>query len=376
MLFLFIEMLKFIVSTQLFLFFSTVSLAQIDAYYEGTDSLFGDSLKLVLHDIIDDHKSYPYSSKSTDVWDILKVSDRDTSNAENVLLFYTGWSVNAAQEYNKGKGWNREHVWAKSRGDFGTSKGAGTDCHHIRAADVSVNSARNNRWFAIADQAYVDGKDTTLCKTSNTQWIWEPRDEVKGDVARMLFYMVVRYEGENGEPDLELVNYLPEDKLTKEPIYAILDVLIQWHLSDPVDSIERIRNNVVFEYQGNRNPFIDHPEFVCRIWTESCAEYGENLPLKTPKNVQSTNLTHQHATINWEEPTGGVSVNEYAVYLNGQLFTTVPDTSLNISFLLPETTYLVEIEAVSYFYLHSPKASHSFTTLSLSALLDDLEKQG
>ena len=97
-----------------------------DNYYAGTENLRGKALKHALYEIIKGHKEYPYSSSSTDVWDILKETDKDTANPNNVILFYTGWSVNAAQEYNNGKGWNREHVWAKSRGDFGTSPGPGT----------------------------------------------------------------------------------------------------------------------------------------------------------------------------------------------------------------------------------------------------------
>ncbi len=145
---------------------------------------------------------YPYSSSGTDTWDILKLSDRDPDNAENVILFYAGWSVNAAQEYNNENGWNREHVWAKSRGDFGTSPGPGTDTHHLRPSDISVNFARNNRWFDNCTIPYVDEGLETGCFTSVSNWVWQPREEVKGDVARMIFYMATRYEGENGEPDL------------------------------------------------------------------------------------------------------------------------------------------------------------------------------
>ncbi len=83
-------------------------------------------------------------------------------------------SVNAAQEYNNGSGWSREHVWAKSRGDFGTSLGAGTDAHHLRPADISVNSARNNRWFDTCSIPYLDGGLTTGCFTSSTRWVWQP----------------------------------------------------------------------------------------------------------------------------------------------------------------------------------------------------------
>ncbi len=102
-----------------------------EGYYDGTEGLTGETLKTALHDIIDNHIEFPYTSTSTDTWDILKETDRDPDNPDNVILLYTGWSVDAAQEYNNGAGWSREHVWAKSHGDFGTSPGAGTDVHHL-----------------------------------------------------------------------------------------------------------------------------------------------------------------------------------------------------------------------------------------------------
>ncbi len=235
-------------------------------YYNGTENLQGQELKHALYEIIKGQTEYPYtSSTGTDVWDILKKTDQDTTNPDNVILFYTGWSVNAAQEYNNGKGWNREHVWAKSRGDFGTSPGPGTDLNHIRPADISVNSARNNRSFDTCSVPYLDNGVPTGCYTSTTQWVWQPRKAVQGDVARMIFYMATRYEGENGEPDLHVVDYLPAKK-DKSPVQAKLSILLKWNQSDPVDNFERHRNDVVYSYQHNRNPFIDHPEYVNRIW--------------------------------------------------------------------------------------------------------------
>ena len=93
---------------------------------------------------------------------------------------------------------------------------------------------------------------------------WEPRDEVKGDVARMIFYMAVRYEGANGEPDLEV-----NDKVDNgsDPFMGKVSVLKEWNEADPVDAFEANRNEVIFsEIQHNRNPFIDHPEWVNEIW--------------------------------------------------------------------------------------------------------------
>ncbi|RXQ90413.1 T9SS type A sorting domain-containing protein [Ancylomarina salipaludis] len=281
------------------LLISSALMAQIpQGYYDSASGLSGDALKSALNNIIKGHTEYPYSSTSTDVWDILKEADRDPNNPDNVLCIYSKFSINAAAEYNNGDGWNKEHVWAKSRGDFGTTMGPGTDLHHIRAADVSTNSARNNRNFDEASTPYVDNGGSnngpTPAYTSDVDWVWEPPADVKGDVARMLMYMTVRYEGFDGEPDLELQeDYL--DASSKAPGQARLSTLIQWHLNDPVDDEERRRNNVVYSYQHNRNPFIDHPEFVCEIFdcggtqpTNSAPLFSSSAPVDATENIAYT----------------------------------------------------------------------------------------
>ena len=250
--------------------FSTAINAQIPAgYYDPAAGKTGITLKAALHDIIKEHTEFPYTSSSTDVWDILKETDRDPNNSANVILLYTGRSVNGAQEYNNGNGWTREHVWAKSRGNFGTEPGAGTDVHHLRPCDNSTNTYRNNRWFDHSTSPHYDDGVATGNYFSDSKWTWEPRDAIKGDVARMIFYMAARYEGGSDEPDLEVVDYFP-DKYSNEPFHAKLAALYQWHLDDPVDDWERNRNNIIYnDYQHNRNPFIDHPEFVNRIWDDT-----------------------------------------------------------------------------------------------------------
>jgi endonuclease I len=262
------------------MFFAVIlSQAQIPSgYYNSTESLAGEQLKTALHNIIKDHIVFPYTSSSTDTWDILKESDKDTANPSNVILFYSGWSINAAQEYNSGSGWSREHVWAKSHGDFGTSKGAGTDAHHLRPADISINSARNNKDFDNGGEIYVDGDGTTECKSDSDSW--EPRDAVKGDVARMLFYMAVRYEGEGDEPDLELADQVDTYDLNEngKGFHGKLSTLIEWHKQDPVYSFEIHRNNIIYSFQGNRNPFIDNPEFVDKIWGNVTSTGGIDIP--------------------------------------------------------------------------------------------------
>jgi endonuclease I len=257
------------------------SSAQIPSgYYDNASDKTGEVLKTALYNIIKGHTEYPYTSSGTDVWDILKVTDRDPNNSNNVILLYSGRSVNAAQEYNDGSGWTREHVWAKSRGDFGTATGPGTDVHNLRPLDVNVNSTRNNRWFAECDVPVYDDGIFTGSYKSDTEWLWEPRVEVKGDVARMIFYMATRYEGENGEPDLEVIDYIPSDNNTTEPIHALLSDLLAWHQADPPDDWERNRNNIIYSnYQHNRNPFIDHPEYVNLIWGGGTIAEGFTSPV-------------------------------------------------------------------------------------------------
>ena len=226
-----------------------------DGYYDAANGKTGEQLKSALHDIIDDHTEISYSN----VWEALRETDEDPSNSSNVLLLYTGRSQGKNENGGNADDWNREHVWAKSHGDFGTSMGAGTDLHHLRPTDASVNSSRSNLDFDEGGKEHTEAAGNYYDSDS-----WEPRDSVKGDVARMIFYMDVRYEGDSGELDLELNN---EVNNGSAPYHGKLSVLLKWHEEDPVDDFERRRNEIIYnDFQHNRNPFIDHPEWVAEIW--------------------------------------------------------------------------------------------------------------
>lgn len=228
-------------------------------YYAGLDGLTGDTLKQFLHDLIDDHHVLTYD----EVKYALRDTDEDPNNPNNVILFYTGDSHPKTDFGGDPDQYNREHVWAKSHGGFGNDLGPGTDLHHIRPTDVSVNGARGNLDFGEGGNTVYDGSTPTDNLIINGT-SFEPRDEVKGDVARMLFYMAVRYEGDD-YLDLEL----SRDTVTGSiPFIGDLDILLQWHIEDPVDDFEMNRNDVIYSYQGNRNPFIDHPELVELIWED------------------------------------------------------------------------------------------------------------
>ncbi|MFF4500085.1 endonuclease I family protein [Streptomyces sp. NPDC001401] len=224
-------------------------------YYKNAIGKTGASLKSSLHTIISSQSKISYSA----VWDALKVTDQDPNNSNNVILLYSG--VSRAKSLNGGDtgDWNREHVWAKSHGDFGTATGPGTDLHHLRPADVTVNSIRGDKDFDNGGSSVSNGGGSLTDSDS-----FEPRDADKGDVARMILYMAVRYDGGDGFADLE-----PNEKVDNgsAPYIGKLSVLKQWNDEDPPSAFEENRNQVIYDdYQHNRNPFIDHPEWVDSIW--------------------------------------------------------------------------------------------------------------
>ena len=260
---------------------ASIAQAQIPpGYYDGTEGLYGSQLKSVLHAIIDDHDEPSYS----DLRDlILPESDEDPQNSDNVILLYTGRSQ-AKSTFGGGvNDWNREHVWAKSHGDFGNDPPCGTDAHMVRPTDASVNADRGNKDF---DEGGQQHSEATGCYF--TEYTWEPREEVKGDVARMILYMDVRYEGTSGELDLTAVDAV---NTSPAPEHGRLSTLLEWHEQDPPDAFEINRNDVVYSYQGNRNPFVDHPEFVANIWDPSAdIEEKEKLDAGFYPNPVSSNL--------------------------------------------------------------------------------------
>lgn len=223
-------------------------------YYAPAIGRTGSALRTSLHDIIDDHTKLSYDA----VWTALKDTDQDPANSANVIELYTGRSISKNSNGGSTGNWNREHVWAQSRGGFTTSAGPGTDLHHVRPEDVTVNSTRGNKDFDTGGSAVSGCSD---CWTDSDSF--EPRDAVKGDVARMLFYMAIRYEGGDGFNDLELSSTVGSSSSR----IGDLETLIAWSAADPVDAFEMRRNDRIHaQWQGNRNPFVDHPEWAAAIW--------------------------------------------------------------------------------------------------------------
>jgi endonuclease I len=212
----------------------------LTGYYATASGLQGNTLKATLQTIVNTglvRKTYG------DARYILNITDRDPNNIANVILVYLGTSVSGT--WDDGSTWNREHVWPQSRmgcSATNTSRDRCADLHNLKPANPAINTSRGNKYYGW----------------TTTTWTYAPREAVRGDLARILFYMVITYS------DLSLSETTSSDSTYQ---MGILSVLLQWHLDDPVDAFEQNRNEIIYAQQGNRNPFIDHPHLVGLIWS-------------------------------------------------------------------------------------------------------------
>lgn len=266
-------------------------------YYSRVNASSASQLRCSLHEIIKGHTAYPYSASTTDTWDILEIADEDPNNPNNILDAYRNRSfVKVTDRAGSGTGlkYNREHTWPNSLG-FGSATGnlglphsPYTDTHMLYLTESVYNADRGNKPYANCTLASGCGERTTEVNNGsgggsgvypgNSNWVKSPDGnggsfEVwgkrKGDMARAVMYMAIRYEGGThpttgqSEPDLELTDNRSLIVITSSsPAYmGLLSTLIAWHQADPPDAAERARNEVIYSFQGNRNPFIDHPEW-------------------------------------------------------------------------------------------------------------------
>jgi endonuclease I len=221
-------------------------------YYGDANLLVGDALRDELNQIITSgFTALSYADAKT----VLEVSDQSLSDSTKVYNVYNGLFVPAVWDSTS---WHREHVWPNSRLGIErvseSSRNQGSDMHNLRAITPAVNSSRSDRFFS-------EGSGEADITDDGGFY---PGDAHQGDVARILFYMAVKYDflilTDDGLLD-ESNHYTMEGvKMGK------LSLLLAWHKEDPVDDFERNRNQKIFEAQGNRNPFIDKPEYVHLIW--------------------------------------------------------------------------------------------------------------
>ncbi|MDI3527070.1 MAG: hypothetical protein PWR03_1253 [Tenuifilum sp.] len=272
---------RFLVLGLVLLAFSIKVFAQIpNGYYATAEGKTGAELKTALYNIIKDHTvisydglwdAFQYTDKKSNgkVWDMYSDIPGQTPPYEFVFV------TNQCGNYNsEGDCYNREHSFPKSW--FNDASPMYSDLFHLYPTDGYVNNRRSNYIFGEVENVTwtsLNGSmlgTTTASSTSIT--VFEPIDEYKGDFARTYFYMATRYENlidTWASYATEAQNILDG---TKYPAFKqwYIDLLIKWHEQDPVSQKEIDRNNIIYnDYQHNRNPFIDHPEYAVLIWTGS-----------------------------------------------------------------------------------------------------------
>ena len=273
-------------------------------YYDSVDTSNATTLRQTVHAVIDDHTRLPYTSSSLDTWDVLELADEDPNNASRILDVYRNTSY--AKQGGGNSSYNREHTWPKSYGfpNDGSSNYPYTDCHQLFLSNSGYNSSRSNKPFDNCNSGC--SQETTVFNngqggSGDSNWTsgsgsstgkWETWSGRRGDVARALFYMDVRYEGGthgvtgHSEPDLILTDDRSKIETSggnaSVAYMGLLSVLIQWHREDPVDDVERRRNDEVYAGQGNRNPFIDNPDWADCIFDNVCDGSGGGDPPPPP----------------------------------------------------------------------------------------------
>ncbi len=245
-------------------FFCAFSQKAIPKYYDNINfNLNGKELKIALANLIT--QTHKRQLTYGQIWQTLKITDKNPRDTKKVVLLY-GWENGNDNDFsndlyrdnnqNGGKPgeWNREHTYAQSLGSPALGKiGAGADAHHLRACDSQRNSKRGNKKFG-------PGKGNS----KNIGGYWYPGDQWKGDVARMMMYLYLRY----GTQCLPSKVGIGSTKNTPD---GMIDLFLQWNAEDPVSEIEIQRNNYLSNLenpfaQGNRNPFIDNPYLATKIW--------------------------------------------------------------------------------------------------------------
>ena len=365
-------MLKKLLFFYSFLLLSLCTFSQAQNYYDDVNlQLFGADLKdaLAAKTIAAHTNILPYTSSSPDTWDAVRATDAyiNASFQGDIVLFY-GWEDGSdnddTNDYSRDERfqdiadgdtfvYNREHVFPKSLANpiLDTDEpGPSTDAHHLRAADRTRNSTRNNRKYGRGTGTSDFSSDTFPGLSGENTAAWYPGDQWKGDAARMIMYMYMRYDA----VCLPTAVGVGSKEFTAD---EMIDLFLQWNAEDPVSAIEVARN----EYhentsngaaQGNRNPFIDNPYLATRIWGGDSAEdiwdlykSTDTQAPTTPENLALTAITLNSMNVSWSASSDNIGVTGYNVYVDGVLEAQTTNTNITIAALNTNTAYSFTIVA-------------------------------
>ena len=368
--------------------------SQIPAgYYGETQNLSGYSLKTKLHDIISKKNiNWHYGDLQAfyNQTDLDRYYDHDASNTSILLDIYSEIPIGPdVYEYTtanmigsanaEGQGWNREHMMPQS--SFNSNYPMYSDLFFVIPTDARINQLRSNYPYGMAGTTnfytFTNGSKINRNGTPNSGYtgrVYEPINEFKGDIARSLLYFAVRYEGKlnsfNFYNGTSAANDTSPLDGTEEKAFEnwYIAMLLQWHNQDPVSQREIDRNNAVYSIQKNRNPFIDHPEWVNTIWNQT----PDGIIPQPPLNLNVSQNSAYFVNLNWDASTES-DVLGYKVFQNGNLVATTSNTTITIDHLNPSTAYNFTVKAYDSGYLESSDSNLiTATTLANDVFSKDL----
>ncbi|WP_119792208.1 endonuclease [Flavobacterium anhuiense] len=336
----------------LLLMFTAIGFAQIPSGYYSTATGTGYTLKTQLYNIIKGHTDNGYAGLYT----TYQTSDVDNfyENDGTILDMYsenpsgtdpytytTGTTQRCGNYSVEGDCYNREHIIPQSV--FSEQSPMVSDAHFITPTDGKVNGIRSNYPHGnVSSATYTSQNGSKLGSSAVSGYsgtVFEPINDFKGDIARMYFYFATRYENTVAGYSYAMFNGTSNQVFTT----AFLNLLLAWHAQDPVSTREIARNNAVYARQNNRNPFIDHPEYVNQIWGGTPS--GDTQAPTAPTSLASTSKTATSITLSWTASTDNVAVTGYDVYANSVLKTTVSSTTATITGLTASTAYSIYVKA-------------------------------
>ncbi len=343
--------------------------AQAPSGYYNSATGTGYTLKTQLYNIIKGHTDRGYAG----LWTTYQTSDRDNQNEnDNTIFDLYSENQSGTDPYNyiystdqcgtyasEGDCYNREHMVPQSV--FNSSAPMVSDAHFIPPTDGKVNGMRSDYPHGnVASASWISqngSKLGTSAVSGYTGTVFEPNPAFKGDIARMYFYFATRYENVVARYTYPMFNKTSNQVFTT----AFRDMLLAWHAADPVSTREIARNNAIYARQGNRNPFIDNPNYVNMIWGGGTSD---TTAPSVPTNLAPSNITSTGLTLSWTASTDNVGVTGYDVYMNGTLKTSSTSTSSSIIGLTASTTYSFTVKAKDA----AGNVSASSTSLNVTTL--------
>ncbi len=335
------------------LLISSLAFCQIPGnYYDSANGLSGYALKTELRNITaNGHSDQGYDALYT-AYETTH-TDNYYENDGSVLDFYSEkplgtdsyfytHGVNQCGNYNSENDcYNREHIVPQS--SYNEAPPMKNDVHHVIPTDGYVNNRRSSYPFGTVASASWTSTNGSKVGNSNVSGysgtVFEPIDEFKGDIARALLYFATRYENTvDGYTSFDMFNG------TEDQVYYTwaIDMLLDWHYNiDPVDQSEIDRNNAAYNYQGNANPFVDHPEYVDMIWNPT----PDTEAPTAPTNLVASNPTSSTINLNWTASTDNVAVNSYDIYVDGTNTYNTSNTTFIAIGLTSETNYCFTVYA-------------------------------